>query len=210
MNILFIDFNGVISYKPFWYSWKDAKNNDYEIIQKVLFGENIELVKERMIGGKTSEEVCLFLADYCSTWYEEILNTLIQDCKTIDISAAIMEQLRRLKPHYHIILATDNMDCFNRWTLPHHPIIAQTFDHIRDSYTHKHPKKEDGWKAFLSMIDERNAKIENCILIDDSKNNCKIFEQIGWQAFALNNENDVLAKLDSIYSTTQNKRLRQF
>lgn len=67
MNILFIDFNGVISYKPFWYSWKDAKNNDYEIIQKVLFGENIELVKERMIGGKTSEEVCLFLADYCST-----------------------------------------------------------------------------------------------------------------------------------------------
>ncbi len=144
MNILFIDFNGVISYKPFWHSWRDAKNNDYEIIQKVLFGENIELVKARMVGTKTSEEICLFLANYTTAGYEEVLETLTKDCKTIDISSAIIDQLVLLKPYYEIILATDNMDCFNRWTLPHNPIIAQTFNHIRDSYTHKHPKKEDG------------------------------------------------------------------
>ncbi len=60
------------------------------------------------------------------------------------------------------------------------------------------------------MIDERNAKIENCILIDDSKNNCKIFEQIGGQACPLNNEQEIVDKLTHIYTITQTKRLWQF
>ena len=48
-NIVFIDFNGVISYKNFWFSLEKSNPIIYEEINEFLFGENIQIVKDWML-----------------------------------------------------------------------------------------------------------------------------------------------------------------
>jgi hypothetical protein len=44
-----MDFNGVISYKNFWFSLEKNNATVYEKINKVLFEENLEMVKDWML-----------------------------------------------------------------------------------------------------------------------------------------------------------------
>jgi len=47
-NIIFIDFNGVISLNTFWNSWKTSNKKDFDTIQHILFKERLDLIQLRM------------------------------------------------------------------------------------------------------------------------------------------------------------------
>lgn len=205
-NILFIDFNGVISYEPFWFSLKNNEkySKDFELIENFLFKQNRKIISDWMLGGYSTEDVHNILQKELNI-PAEIISIFKKDCENLDISSKILQKVNELRKFYYCILATDNMDSFVRFTLPNRKELTESFDEINDSYTMKQCKSSFDGLYFKKKITEKRAIIENSILIDDSPNNCKVFESIGGQSYQVKNENDVLKALSSILSKVENK-----
>ncbi len=207
-NILFLDFNGVLSYDPFWTSLRDTKHSlhpYYETIETYLFKDNISIVIDWMVGKYTSEEIHEILKKEINIPYEELFAVFCEDCSNIDISEKILKKIQTLREFYSCILVTDNMDSFDRFTIPHNPQLVASFDRIDNSYTMGRFKKSDNGRYFVEQVEERQVVMENCILIDDSKDNCTLFESIGGRAYATKTENDVLKVLDDIHNSVKHK-----
>lgn len=194
-KILFIDFNGIISYNNFWKSLENLEHPLHEDLKKInlfLFEENKQIVSDWMIGKFTSEDIHQIISKKLNINYATLFETFKNDCANIDISKKIVNQLKKLKKYYKIILITDNMDSFDRYTLPNNPIL-NIFDEIDNSYNMKKFKSSDNGKYFLEKIKKNKASIENCILIDNSENNCNKFKNLGGMAFNIKEgENSVV------------------
>lgn len=209
-NILFIDFNGVISYLPFWHSLMTESPVLFEKIQNILFRQNINLVQEWMKGEKQSEQICRYLAKIFPCDYSFLLWKLIENCKKMDIAPQVIHLLRALKDYYYIVLVTDNMDCFRRRTVSYRQQDFQVFDYIFDSSERWFFKKEEDGRAFLEQINMFEVKIEDCLLIDDSRNNTSFFQKIGGQSFCPKNLQEVEKVLKHILKNAKSKRIWQF
>lgn len=193
-NLIFIDFNGVISYKNFWFSLEKDNPIVYEKINHVLFGENSQMVKDWMLWKYQSEEICKFLSDNLNVDYNYIYDTLVEDCKNIDLSTRIRELLNELKRYYYIVLVTDNMDSFTRFTVKNNLDYFDVFDSIFNSADEWYFKVD----AYLKYINYYNSKVGLSYLIDDSAWNCKKFIELWWKAINLKWEEQVLENLDMI------------
>lgn len=207
-NILFIDFNGVISYKPFWFSLSkpDHRYHNYFIsMERFLFKENRELIKNWMLGEYSTEQIHQIMKEKLNIPYDEILEIFINDCRNIDISKKILEKVKELKQYYYCILATDNMDSFSRFTLDSNPELSNTFNEVNDSCIMKTFKSKDNGQYFKDKIFEHKAIVENCILVDDSINNCNTFKSISGQAYNCKTEDEVLKILNKILEKVKNK-----
>ena len=85
-NIIFIDFNWVLSYKNFWFSLEKSDKIMFEKINKLLFKDNSKIVNDWMLWKRTSFDICKFLSVNLNLDYHYIYETLLNDCITIDLS----------------------------------------------------------------------------------------------------------------------------
>lgn len=203
-RILFVDFNGVISYDTFWVSLLKPEHplhSYYEPIENLLFrGENkIEgLIDDWMLGRYTSEQVHQIIADRLGAPYQDLLEVFCEDCARLDISTPILQAVRALRKDWYCILRTDNMDTFHRFTLPANPHLAEAFDDVHCSYLLHQLKKTDGGKYFITTVTGLGIGIGNCVLIDDSNSNCRLFEGLGGKTYRTQNEAEVIAVLEAL------------
>ena len=207
-NILFLDFNGVLSQKTFWFSLSRPSHPSHRFfapLQTYLFGENIDIVKKWMKGGYTSEQVVKMVADAIDAPYAQLLRQFITDAVNLDVSVSILKNILILKKEYIIVLMTDNMDSFSRFTLPAHAQISETFDEIFVSCEQKVFKTEENCAAFESIIAKYGAVKENCILLDDSVRNCAAFEVFGGQAVIVKGVAQTNKQLKKIIKNTEQK-----
>ena len=84
-NILFVDFNGVISYDPFWASLKNPSSSMHHLsepIETFLFKNDIELVVGWVKGEYTTEQIHDFLEKGMGIKFnkKELLESFIDDC----------------------------------------------------------------------------------------------------------------------------------
>lgn len=200
-SILFLDFNGVLSYNKFW-NQLESETHEYHhywsMLHEYLFVKDRKLFSQWMLVELTSEKVHRIIEINTSISYEFLFPLFVEDCKTIDISESILDQIELLKEKYYCILATDNMDSLERYTLPAYPRIQQVFHQIDNSYHNKMFKKSNNGEYFLKRTREMNVPFSQCILIDDSKGICSIFESHDGQAFNVTGENNVIQALTSL------------
>lgn len=173
-RIIFVDFNGVISYKNFWYALEKNDKTAYDNINQALFVSNLELVKSWMLGKNTSQEICEYLSLKLSLDYDYIYTSLVESCKNIDLSINIKDSLQKQKELYKIILVTDNMDCFSDFIVKYNSDYFQIFDDIFNSSENGYFKNE----VYFKFIEKYNTKINLSYLIDDSIKNCEIFNNL--------------------------------
>ena len=157
----------------------------------------------------SAEAVCDYLTQFIGISASSLLATLEKDCRDIDISPTSISLLDKLKTYYHLVLVTDNMDCFARWTVPDNKLLA-VFDVIWSSSEHWTFKKENDGLVFSQFIAYFDAQTENCMLLDDSKNNTKTFADMWWIAYCKTTEKDVVETIEDMYHRTQSKWLWQF
>jgi FMN phosphatase YigB (HAD superfamily) len=197
-NVLFVDFNGVLSYKPFWFYLSEESHEHHRywnLIQDYLFKNNIEIVKKWMVGDYTSEEIHNLLESNLDIAYDKLYPIFVETCKNIDISEPILDQVRMLKNKYYTVLITDNMDCFDRYTKPNNPKMLEAFDQIDTSYNLKALKASNNGKYFVDTVKTINSFIEQSILIDDSSKNCALFESLGGRTYNVTGEAQVVEAL---------------
>jgi len=201
---LFVDFNGVISYAPFWASMRNPSHPlhpYYDPIEQLLFRgqKKLEgLVDDWMLGKYTSEQVHHLLAYKLGAPYERLFDVFCEDCKQLDISRPILDKIQALKRDWFCILRTDNMDTFHRFTLPANPLLVEAFDEIDCSYLLRQLKKTDGGRYFVTAAANLGVGISSCVLIDDSSSNCSLFESLGGRAYRTQNEREVIGVLEEL------------
>ncbi|MEK7175292.1 MAG: hypothetical protein AAB693_00600 [Patescibacteria group bacterium] len=210
-NVLFIDFNGVISYNPFWITIKNSEhkfNKYFNDIEELIFKKNKDLVLNWMLGKLTTEEIHKRLGvelNIPDNEIAELQEIFIDECKNIDLSEKILNKLSELKQFYHLVLVTDNMDTFSRFTVPNNKQLTEIFDEIHDSYIRGKFKKTDDGELFKRVCANYNVPVEYGTLIDDSKNNCACFSKLGGRIYTPKSEEGVLNALNIIYIEAKNK-----
>jgi len=200
-NILFCDFNGVISYNKFWDTLSDPNhslNKYHDSIRSVFFDPEINISNRWMLGDLTSESVHQIFARETGVSYEELFSIFKTECQNIDISKKILTKIENLPKNYIRILSTGNMDSFDRFTLPSNPSLTKAFDRIDNSFNVKMLKTTNNGQYFIKTAAEYEIPLSNCVVIDDSQEVCDVFTYLGGQSFCVTTEANVLNALSKL------------
>lgn len=202
-KILFIDWHETISKDRFFSSLHKSKIKSFQLIgkeiDKLLFSDDQTILYEWMRGKLTSEEVIEFVSNQLLVdpkWLWEIFEN---DCKSMSIPNKVHDKLNLLKENYFLVLITGNMDCFNRFTVPAQNLNT-LFHQIVNSSDLGYLKDEFNGLAFKKIIHAKQTSSFHCYLIDDNKNACKVFQNIGGASLNLKLSNSKLLckKLDEL------------
>lgn len=181
---LFIDFDGTLCQDKFWRSADlDVRNK----IQEYLFQKNKDIVQRWMLGEYTSENIHAILADVLGMPFLELWKIFIDDCQKMEVSESTLKKIGTLREKYKVVLLTDNMDSFSRFTVPALSLDSH-FDEIINSYDEKKSKKE--------LLPKLIENADRNFLIDDSKTACDLFEDLGGTAFLITPSQDINFHLD--------------
>lgn len=180
---LLIDFYGTLSYDTFWRSL----NKDAPDIQRFLFEKHGTLVSDWMLGKYNSEYINKFVSQELRLDYEALWNTFVTDCSTMRLVNGALDKIGVLRDRYECILLTDNMDCFQRFTvfglgLNHH------FDKIISSSETGAFKLETLPKLVLT----------GTVMIDDSEPACARTKELGGVGLHVTPIHDVNYYLESL------------
>jgi len=190
-NIL-IDFHNTICFDKFL---RSIKEREYNLISELLFQKNTEMINDWMIGKYTSEDIGKFVSEQTGLDYKYIWNNFIEDCKTMYVDAEVINLIKQVRGNgYKVFLVTDNMDCFDRFTLPALKLDL-VFDAIYNSYNYKCLKSTG---LFDEVKKVENIDFTQSIMIDDSKSVIDTFKSLGGACRTVTSINDVKEILSSI------------
>lgn len=189
---IFIDFDGTICFD---YFWRSAPEEIKKIIGKFLFQDNTYLLEDWMRGQKSSEDINQIISDNCNLDYNMIWSYFIKDCENMYIPEDILDALSACKKNNTLILITDNMDCFNRFTINKLKLLNY-FHYIFNSYDYGVLKDDPLPKGlFKKVIDLNGFDIQKSVLLDNSQKNCDLFNQLGGSSFLIKDKQDVVSIL---------------
>ncbi|TSC62016.1 MAG: Uncharacterized protein G01um101448_395 [Parcubacteria group bacterium Gr01-1014_48] len=195
--ILFLDFDGTLCHDRFW------RSLEQHLLGKVqqYFTSNKEIIRDWMVGRYTSEEINRWMAEELSIEYDGLWNVFVSDCKSMSVSKNTLQAIKDFRSQYFTILITDNMDCFDRFTMP--AINLQNyFDVVVNSYNRRISKNENNGELFKRVATENGLELIDSILIDNSETICKIFQNLGGQSLFVTKERPVDYWLDKVKSKT--------
>jgi len=179
MAILFVDFDGTLCKDYFWRSLPTETRSK---IQNFLFDSNSDIVADWMLGKYSSEEVNKLLAEHLNYDHRVLWQIFVTDCEHMVVPPVLLELLQSLRAHYTTVLITDNMDCFNRFTVPALQ-LGKHFDAICNSWNEGRCKRDENGASFAAYSLQNGSSLSDSILIDDSSANCQLFESLGGTAY---------------------------
>ena len=191
MKTVLIDFNGTICFD---YFWRSAKDGECALIDEFLFKQNPQIIDDWMRGKYTDDFINQLLSENLDLDYEYLWNIFVSDCKTMYIDSKLISLIQRLRETRKVFLVTDNMDCFDRFTIPSLG-LENLFDGIYNSYNYKTMKSS---RLFNIVREKENIDFSETILIDDSKSVKPIFEKLGGEVFTVTSIEDTIKVLLSL------------
>jgi FMN phosphatase YigB (HAD superfamily) len=186
-KIVFIDWHKTLCFDNFWGHWAEPdhpRNTIFHTLQQAFFADSSSLIVPWMRGELTAEEAVRHVASHVSVDEDLLMRELIASCRAMRIidpeAPALIETLRRVG--VRMVLATDNMDTFTRWTAPALG-LEELFDDILCSYDLKCLKEDvdaGGNSLFFGpYLAEHGVEPGECVLIDDSRSLEPIAERLG-------------------------------
>lgn len=180
-KVLFIDWAGTLSNSRFWERWEsDPKHAaKYQLIQNVLFTDAHDLLVDWMRGYKTVSNIVDYVADVTGLAYDELIAELQYSCEHMALADSnLLDLIQNIRGKgISVVIATDNMDTFSRWTVPALN-LENTFDGIIlsvDRGAMKADVHSDGTSPFFNhFFLSTGIKPNETLLLDDSLNNKKV------------------------------------
>ena len=132
-KVVFVDWAGTLSHSMFWSRWRETAPARWQRVQRRLFGDPT-LVRDWMRGRYTAEEIVGLLAtgdDLPLTGWVAELERSCCEMQLADASIRVLlPALRSIG--VKVVIATDNMDTFGRWTVPSLGLL-ELVDEVLDS-----------------------------------------------------------------------------
>ena len=200
---IFIDWDGTLTRARFWGHWATGENaKTYEIIQERFFATEQDFLARWMRGGETAESCATLLSGITGLNPANLLINLEISCKQMQFISesltSLIHDLRRTG--VKVVIATDNMDTFGRWTVPALG-LRDMADSILDSYSLHVLKKEalpSGKSAFFSAyLESQGIQPGETLLLDDNAKNKRV-EDFGINFIQVTNGNSLATILDSL------------
>jgi FMN phosphatase YigB (HAD superfamily) len=197
-RVVFVDWHGVLSRAPFWTSIRESAahplHEQLEAGMAGVFANQSAIANEWMLGLLSSEQVIEAMGIRLDGRFREdfLARRLDVDCKKMPVNVELFEVLRKIKSHACVVLATDNMDCFQR-----------TFDQARSRSRRWKPESETlaDWAVicddiicssevgalkaenpigfFGGWLANHGMQFQDAALIDDRADNCAAFAAQG-------------------------------
>ncbi len=173
---LFIDWYKTLSTSVFWQPFKDDAHPYhylYEPIQNILFRESFDVLQHWMRGHLTSEDVVAQVCKELCFEPEMMLKELILSCQNMRLmSENTLKLVTAIRfSGVKVVIATDNMDTFQRWTVPSLG-LNHYFDDILSSYelgALKSDTDEQGRSLFfIPYLKSHAIGLGEGLLLDDS------------------------------------------
>ncbi len=204
---IFIDWYGTLSDSTFWGHIPSIDTELYPLrltAESTLFGELSDLIAPWMRGDYTAEEIIYSVSQKSSLCKEKLLKQFILSTEKMVVDPEVLTLVGRLRgAGTKVVIATDNMDSFTRWTTPalgltHH------FDGILNSYELKVLKKDfdtvDKSLFFGSYLQENGLRPDECVLVDDSEDRDGNIQKFGIEYIKINQSTELKDILASIIS----------
>lgn len=174
-STIFIDWNKTLSSSLFWENWSKeghTHGHDFRLIQSYLFSSDTTTLQDWMRGKHTSEEVIYRVAQQNRLDYQLLFDEFVLSCNQMKLTSPEVPLLiTELKSKgITIVIATDNMDSFSRWTVP--TLRLNTlFDSVLNSSELQCLKSDtdnqDDPVFFKQYLQNYQLKSNECVLIDD-------------------------------------------
>lgn len=183
---IFIDWNKTLSNSLFWEHLQDInhQNNKYlEKIEKSMFQNNRHLINPWMRGEHTSEDVAKILSEDSGVDQEIILKELAESCKQMKyVADEIPELINKIKAKgIKAVIATDNMDTFERFTIP-----AMKLEELFDDFLISHSLRllkgdlqENSIPFFDEYLNKHNLTYRDTVLLDDCIDETGTYDKLG-------------------------------
>jgi len=190
-KIIFIDWNKTLSDSHFWRHFPEAET--------VMFLANRELLNPWMRGELSSEKICQTIAEETTFSESDIFNDLKESCAVMEfVDPEIPGLIKKIRARgLKVVLATDNMDCFSRFTVPALK-LQELFDDVLISCDMKILKvevRESCIPFFKNFLTENNLKYSDTVLLDDSDWFAEAYEALGLPVNVVENKEKLLAVL---------------
>lgn len=201
-KVLFIDWNKTLSNSFFWSQLADKNhphNNYHQIISHWLFEKNNHLIDQWMRGAFTAEEICRLIATENHLDQKIVFDTLRDSCFKMELcSPDIIDLVKNIqKQGIKVIVATDNMDTFKRFTIPGMG-LNKVFDDFLISYdlkTLKYDNTDNDIPFFEKFLKKNNLFYKDVVLLDDSRNKSGIYDKLGFKISLVENAHDLIEYL---------------
>lgn len=201
-KVIFLDWNGTLSNSRFFQQLESVDHPLHDALPKIekwLFNENKPLLNLWMKGKYTSEDILQRMSDDIHISRDVLLKELKVSCESmVFMIPDIQEIIQKIRSKgIYVVIATDNMDCFSRWTVPALK-LNELFDDILNSSEIGVLKEEGLSKNSFPFFDKYLEKYgrDKVVLIDDSKND--FFQENGFERILLKSP-DHLKKILSQY-----------
>ena len=189
---IFIDFDGTICFD---YFWRSSPEKIKGTIVEFLFQNNTYLLEDWMRGQKSSEDINKIISTECNLDYNMIWKYFVKDCENMYVAEDVLSAISSCRKNNTLILITDNMDSFNRFTRDKLK-LTEYFDYIFNSCDYGLLKDDPIQKGlFKKVIDIHNFDIKKSVLLDNSKKNCDLFSELGGESFLVKDKQDVISIL---------------
>lgn len=212
-KIIFFDWSNTLSKSLFWEQLEKPehpRHSWFRLINKFLFIENKQLIKDWMIGKVCYRSICDKITDYLvknmkrqginsNDYFKEEIRNLVEDdlkksCREMRfVSNEILGLLKKLKrTKKKCVIATDNMDTFIKFTKPSMK-LEKYFDDFLVSSELKTLKfnYKDGFKGSLPFFDQyikkQRVSYKEVILIDDCSDSTGGFKKLGFKTLRIEN-----------------------
>lgn len=193
---LFIDFDGTLCHDRFW------RSLDPEILAKIRVFEfgPAGTAHAWMRGEYTSEEINQGIAQKIGIPYEELWQVFTENCSTMEVSQQVLDKIHSLRDRFHTVLITDNMDSFDRFTVPALG-LDRYFDLIINSYNERTGKTDNNGALIVDVLTRIGSQIEGSYLLDNSEDICELFTNLGGTSFLVTPEHNLEYWLDTEFIT---------
>jgi hypothetical protein len=187
LKVLFLDWYKTLSDSIFWQHVLGSDHplsRPFRTVQKAVFGRPGSLINDWMRGFHSLEDVVDLAADESGVASDLILKELQYSCEHMQLVSdqipALVSRFRRCR--VRVVIATDNMDTFDRWTVPALQ-LDRLFDGICNSYNLrclKGDRSADGSSSFFTPLLRMYDVIgQETALIDDSRDVDYLHTELG-------------------------------
>ncbi len=192
-KVIFIDWNKTLSYSLFWEQLKDPHhpNHTYlETIERWLFVDNRHKINPWMKGEITTNHIVTDMERDTKIKKSLILKELKYSCETMTYSVKGVDTIisRIRKKGIKVVVATDNMDTFSRYTAPALK-LAEVFDGVLNSHTLGHlkddPLPRNSIPFFDSYLHTEKLHYEDAVLLDDSPDSSGKYKKLGFNRITI-------------------------
>ncbi len=176
--VVFLDWDGTLCGSKFWGHWSDDASYSRAnlLIQRHFFRAAPEIITEWMRGEWDIEKVIAEIAHRTGLATKDLRIGLQESCERMELfSDSILPTIANLrKNNIKVVIATDNMDTFIRWTVPALNLESH-FDGILDSYSLKALKRDKDAagqsKFFTQYLAKNHITPMSTVLVDDGEHN---------------------------------------